>query len=129
MQRRICCFMVGMVALVGCSFEVNNPGAILEEDLNSAAAVKALVTGMSADFSEEYDGVAFMIARATDDMAGSGSYNTTNDFRVGIIEPEQTDGVWEGTQRARWVAEDGLRRMRDDITDFTFAGSDLTARA
>jgi hypothetical protein len=121
--------VVGGVGLAACSFDVDNPGRILESDLNTPEAVNALVTGMSADFSEEYDGVAFIVARATDDMAGSGSYNTTNFFRVGIINPEDIDGEWEGIQRGRWVAEDGIRRMRDDIPDFTFDGSDLVARA
>jgi hypothetical protein len=122
-------FALGVVGLAACSFDVDNPGAILESDLNTPEAVNALVTGMSSDFSEEYDGVAFIVARATDDMAGSGSYNTTNFFRVGIINAEDIDGEWEGIQRARWVAEDGIRRIRDDIPDFTFDGSDLVARA
>lgn len=120
--------LAGAVALAGCDFDVQNPGAIVESDLNTIEAVNALITGMSSDFSEEYDGTAFVVARATDDMAGSGSYNTTNFFRVGIINPEDINGEWEGIQRARWVAEDGIRRMRDDIPDFDFGGP-IVARA
>ncbi len=139
MMQRICCsirrfrlsplLVVGAVGVAACSFDVDNPGRILESDLNTPEAVNALVTGMSSDFSEEYDGTAFLIGRATDDMAGSGSYNTTNFFRVGIINPEDVDPEWEGIQRGRWVAEDGIRRMRDEITDFAFDGSPLVARA
>lgn len=118
-----------VLALSGCDFDVDNPGAILESDLNTLEAVSALVTGMSADFSEEYDGTAFLVARASDDMAGSGSYNTTNFFRMGIIQAEDVDGIWEGIQRARWVAEDGIRRLRDDIEGYVFDGNPNTARA
>lgn len=76
-------FLAGVLAVAGCDFTVQNPGAILESDLNTIEAVNAIVTGMSSDFSEEYDGVAFVIARAADDMAGSGSYNTTNFYQIG----------------------------------------------
>jgi tetratricopeptide (TPR) repeat protein len=31
--------------------------------------------------------------------------------------------------RARWVAQDGIRRMQEDITDYDFEGNALTARA
>ena len=120
---------VGVLSLAACDFDVDNPGAILETDLNTIEAVNALVTGMSSDFSEEYDGIAFVGARATDEMAGSGSYNETNFFRMGIINAEDVNGIWEGIQRARWVAEDGIRRLRDDIVDYAFDGNPLTARA
>jgi hypothetical protein len=135
MMQRICwsrltpLALAGVVGLAGCDFDVDNPGAVLESDLNTLEAIDALVTGMSSDFSEEYDGIAFTLARATDDMAGSGSYNTTNDFRRGLLEAEYQDGIWEGIQRARWVAEDGIRRMRDDIEGYEFAGNRQTARA
>ncbi len=121
--------LAGVMAVAGCDFNVQNPGAILESDLNTIEAVNAIVTGMSSDFSEEYDGTAFVIARASDDMAGSGSYNTTNFYRMGIIQAEDVDGIWEGVQRARWVAEDGIRRLRDDIEGYAFDGNRLTARA
>ena len=59
--------VVFAVTLSGCGdeglFEVKNPGAILDQDLNSARGVDALVVGMSSDFSEGYDGMAFLNAR------------------------------------------------------------------
>ena len=135
MMQRICwsrltpLALAGVVGLAGCDFDVDNPGAVLESDLNTLEAIDALVTGMSSDFSEEYDGFAFILARVTDDMAGSGSYNESNFYRLGIINAEDVDGEWEGIQRARWVAEDGIRRMRDDIKGYEFAGNRQTARA
>lgn len=136
MMQRICWSRLTPLALIGvfglaaaCDFDVDNPGRVLESDLNTLEAIDALVTGMSSDFSVQYDGIAFTIARATDDMAGSGSYNETNFFRQGVINAEDVNGIWNGIQRARWVAEDGIRRMRDDITDYEFTGNRQTARA
>ena len=110
-------------------FDVRNPGRIEDDDLNSALGVTALVTGMSSDFSSSFDEAAFAGARMSDEMAGSGSYNTTGFLRRGIIFVDsEFDFLWEGMQRARWVAESGLTRM-SNIENFEFASSPLTARA
>lgn len=115
--------------MAACDFNTYSPGRVKEEDLNAESSVKPLVTGMSSDFSEEYDGIAFLIGRASDEMAGSGSYSDTRLYRVGDIAYNYVDAVWEGISRARWVAEDGLRRMQEDIPDYQFEGNVLTARA
>ncbi len=124
--------VLAVVALAGCGdeglFDVKNPGRILDDDLNTQAGVNALVTGMSADFSEGFDGNAFMQARLTDEMAGSGSYFLTGRLRRGLIDSEDADGFWGDVQRARWVAEGGLERMRE-IEGYQFDGNPLTAKA
>ncbi len=121
--------LLGALLLVACEFEVTNPGRVLEEDLNAERAVKPLVVGMSSDFSTAYDDIAFLMARASDEMAGSGSYSSTAEFRIGLIPNDYVDWEWESISRARWVAEDGLRRMQEDIPDYQFQGNELTARA
>jgi hypothetical protein len=123
--------MVITVALSGCGgdiFDVKNPGAILDEDLNSAKGVSALVVGMSSDFSVTYDGQSFLNARGGDEMTGGGSYYLTGEVRRGLIVSEDIDGFWEGAQRARWVAEGGLERMKT-LGDYDFDNNPLTARA
>ena len=65
--------MVSVMVLAGCGgdiFDVKNPGAILDEDLNNPRGVSALVVGMSGDFSEGYDGQSFLNARGGDEMSG-----------------------------------------------------------
>lgn len=122
--------MVLMMALSGCGdvFDVKNPGAILDEDLNSARGVDALVVGMSSDFSEGYDGQSFLNARGGPEMTGGGSYYLTGEVRRGLIISEDVDGFWNDAQRARWVAEGGLERMKK-IPDYDFDNNPLTARA
>lgn len=120
--------VVTATAACGDVFDVSNPGQILDDDLNSVRGVSALVVGMSAAFSEGYDGQSFLVARGTDEMAGSGSYTTTGLFRRGIIDEEDVDGFWEDAQEARWVAEAGLERMKA-IEEYQFDGNTLTARA
>jgi len=123
--------MVMVMALSACGgdvFDVKNPGAILDEDLNSARGVDALVVGMSSDFSEGYDGQAFLNARGGPEMTGGGSYYLTGEVRRGLIVSEDVDGFWNDAQRARWVAEGGLERMKE-INDYEFDNNPLTARA
>jgi hypothetical protein len=124
--------MVFAVALSGCGdeglFDVKNPGAILDEDLNSARGVDALVVGMSSDYSASFDGQVFLNGRGGDEMTGGGSYYLTGEVRRGLIISDDVDGFWEGAQRARWVAEAGLERMKE-IGDYEFNNNPLTARA
>jgi hypothetical protein len=123
--------MVFAMALTGCSdefFDVKNPGAILDVDLNSAKGVDALVVGMSSDFSEGYDGLSFLNARGGPEMTGGGSYYLTGEVRRGLVISEDIDGFWEDAQRSRWVAEGGLERMKT-LGDYDFDNNPLTARA
>ncbi len=117
------------LGLIGCdTFEVKNPGRILDIDLNQPGALDALVTGMSADFSEGFDDLAFLGARLSDEMEASGSYFLSTRVRHGIIDYRDTDPYWEDAQRSRFVAEDGLRRMKEVLGD-AFNGDPRVARA
>lgn len=115
------------VILAGC--EVQNPGRILDEDLNDELIFQALVTGMSGDFSEGFDDLNFTMSRASDEITGSGSYFTTGLVRHGIFERDDMNDQWGSIHRARWVAENGLERMRSTYDDATFNSSRLVARA
>lgn len=124
---------LAVFGMAGCSsdsgiFDVKNPGKILDEDLNTVRGVKALVTGMSADFSVGYDDVSFLVARLGGEVAGSGSYFSTGRYRRGLMDSEDASGYFGSVNRARWVAEAGIQRMQK-IEGFTFDGNELTARA
>lgn len=123
--------LVAAVATVGCDdsiFDVTNPGRILDDDLNTARGVASLVTGMSSDFSAAYDNLSFTTAILSDEIVGSGSYFSTGRYRRGLFDSEDANGFWGGVQRARWVAEAGLIRMRN-IEGYQFDGNAETARA
>ena len=124
--------LLASFALTGCGdgsiFDVKNPGAILDDDLNTVAGVRSLVTGMSSDFSVSYDNLSFMTAILSDEIVGSGSYFSTGRYRRGLFDSEDANSFWGGVQRARWVAEAGLIRMAG-IEGYQFDGNAETARA
>jgi hypothetical protein len=117
---------VAALLLAGC--EVENPGAILDENLNDELILDALVTGISSDFSEAYDDIAFDMARGSDELSGSGSYFETNLLRRGILNREDQNFEWGSQHRTRWVAEDAVVRM-DSVLGADYAGDGRVARA
>lgn len=119
---------LGSAACDGGLFEVKNPGAILDADLDEPAAVAPMVVGMSADFSAGYDNLTFATAILSDEIVGSGSYFSTGRYRRGLFDSEDSNGFWAAVHAARWVAEAGLLRMAG-IEGYEFDGNATTARA
>lgn len=109
------------LACAACDLSVTNPGPVQDDQLNTPAAIPALVNGMSGDLSFALgnflggDGGPVM----TDELTHSGNFAAPNDYESGIITSTDVDPDYQNMQRARWVAEDGLRRMQAVLgTDF-----------
>lgn len=116
------------VALLTTGCDVTNPGTILDKDLNDQLVLDALVTGMSRDHATMMDGIAFDMARGSDEMTGGGSYFETGLLRRGILNREDQNFEWGSQHRARWVAENGLIRM-DSVLGAAYEGDPRVARA
>ncbi|GAC1517494.1 MAG: hypothetical protein NVS1B4_17940 [Gemmatimonadaceae bacterium] len=120
----------GIASLVACGdyLKVTNPGPIEDFRLNSVGAIPGLVTGMSADLSYALDYTNRLQSIAGDEMAHGGSYSNEGLWYRGIIRPEDVNEEWGRMQRARWVAESGIERMKA-IPGFRSDSSPLSARA
>lgn len=121
---------VAITAAAGCNFfDVSNPGPIADDNLNSPAAMAGLVTGMSFDLSRAYDAVTQGASIMSDDLYHAGSYGPGEGlWNRGIIRPEDINGHWGGMHRARWVAEQGIVRMKS-VLGTAYDTSPLGARA
>ena len=118
-----------LVVFAACNFfDVSNPGPIADEDLNNADAMPGLVTGMSFDLSRGMDELNYDLTVMADEQYHSGSYAAPGLFVRGIIRPEDVNGEWGEAQRARWVAESGIERMKEVMGE-DFDRSPLAARA
>ncbi|MEM7416280.1 MAG: RagB/SusD family nutrient uptake outer membrane protein [Gemmatimonadota bacterium] len=104
-----------MVAVVfsGCSLEVLNPGAIQDADLNTPELMPVLVSGVSAEYNDIGDMYAFSGARLTDEVAGTGSYTSTQEYRQGIFDWESSEGFWEQAHEAAWAADQAWIRLEE----------------
>lgn len=110
--------LAAALGLTGCSdiltLDVEAPGRIADDDLNSPTAIPGLVAGMGYDLTQAVDGSLQEILLAGGEIWHSGSYDFGT-YPRGILQqaPEDWDGEYGSMQQARWVAEDGLRRMSE----------------
>ncbi len=119
---------LAVLACTACDMSVTNPGPIQDAELNTASAMPALVNGMSGDLSLALGNFLIGNTVMTDELIHSGNYAAPNEFAVGIIRPEDVDPDYQNMQQARWVAEDGLRRMQS-VLGSNFESNADTPRA
>jgi hypothetical protein len=103
------------VALLGACKDfltVSNPGPIEDSKLESVEAVAGFVTGMSGDLSNSLDEMVRITGIASDELTHGGSYTGEGLWYRGIIKPEDINDQWALMQRARWVAEQGIERIK-----------------
>lgn len=116
----------------GCDVSVTNPGSIGDDYLDDPAAHQAVVNGMSRSLSRALNYLALTGAGSTRELLASGGtvFGITLKQRAGLLDPafEETNDHWQFSQQARWVAEDGVRRMRESLDD-SFSSSPLAAQA
>jgi hypothetical protein len=100
------------VVLSGCDLEVLNPGAIQDADLVTPELMPVLVAGVSAEYNDVQDSYAFDIARLSDELAGTGSYGSTQDYRTGFFTDQDAEGNWEQMHEAAWAADQAWQRLQ-----------------
>jgi hypothetical protein len=104
---------IALAALLGgCDFNVTNPGPLLDEDLNNASAIPALVNGMGGDLSNAIGNYLTRGSLAALELVHSGNFAAERRFAAGTIGPEDVNGDWARLHTARYVAEAGLVRMK-----------------
>lgn len=125
---------LGVLGLVACDLEVTNPGPVQDDFLNEPAAQAAIVTGMNRAFNNAFNEIARRSASAVREVFPSGN---TGRIGIGVREREglflwddgSSDLRWTESQNARWVAEDGLRRFAEVLSEAEMSSSELVARA
>lgn len=104
--------VVALLPLGACDLlKVEAPGRIADEDLNSPVAFDGLVAGMQYDLSQGYDASTEELVTFSGELWHGGSYDL-GEVPRGITDPEDQNFEWAEGQKARWTAEDGLRRMK-----------------
>lgn len=127
-RRAIGAAVAASVMLGACDFTVTNPGPLLDDDLNNASAMPALVNGMGGDLSNAMGNYLTRGSLAGLELVHSGNFAAERQFATGVIRPEDVNGDWARMHTARWVAENGLVRMRT-VLGTAFETNPLTIRA
>lgn len=127
-MRRAASALVATLALTACSADVTNPGPLEDSQLNTPAAMPALVNGMSGDLSYALGNYDERGGLASGELTESGQYAAENSFYLGQLTPEYMNTDWANMQTARWTAEHGLERMKQ-VLGSSFESNADTPRA
>jgi hypothetical protein len=129
-RRRFGVALLAAIGLAACSdtLSVTNPGPIPDTALQTAEAVPSFVSGMAGDLSNALDELVRITGIASDELAHGGSYTGEGLWYRGIIRPEDINDQWALMQRARWVAEAGIERIKA-LPGYTYDTDAAAARA
>lgn len=124
-----------IASVVACDLGVTNPGPVNESALNDPAANSAIVNGMGRSLSLALGYIAYTGGIISREIVASGSNNValfgvSQKQRAGSLDSGlgETNDHWRFAQQARWIAEDGVRRMRTTL-GADFSKSPLAAQA
>jgi len=120
-MRARCVKSIGlMVALLlaACDTSVSNPGPVEDEFLSDPGAQTALVNGAGRALATGINWIGYTgaaVAREIHPAGSTGSFGITNRWQNGELNADDGDlnDHWELAQRARWVAEETVRRIED----------------
>jgi hypothetical protein len=134
LRRLVSVSALGVLLVAGNSCDrITDPGPVDDAVLDDPVSHPALVNGMSRSLSRALNYVAYTGGALSREIVASGSmtlFGITTRQRAGLLDPStsETDDHWRFAQQARWVAEDGVRRMRAGLGN-EFATSALAAEA
>jgi hypothetical protein len=118
-------------ALTACDLTVANPGPVQDEFLNDAGAHPAVVAGIELSLIQGINMVAFFGSEAAKEYTQGGRIHPIKlPPNPGQLDHDQElpNNAWNDAHRARWVAEDGVRRLRESLAS-DFGSSALAAQA
>ncbi len=116
MRTRIGSVALMLLATAACDTTVTNPGPVQDEFLLDRNAATAMVNGAGRALSGGINWIGYTGAAITRELhpAGStGSFGISARWQNGELNPDDGDlnAHWELGQRARWLAEETLRRL------------------
>src|SRR5262245_6634124 len=105
-----------LAAPMACDTNVSNPGPVQDEFLNDRNAAAAMVHGAGRALSQGMNWIGYTgaaVAREIHPAGSTGSFGISNRWQNGELGSDDSDldTHWEQAQRARWVAEEAIRRL------------------
>jgi hypothetical protein len=105
-----------LAAPMACDTKVTNPGPVQDEFLDDRNAAAAMVSGAGRALSQSINWIGYTGAAVTREIhpAGStGSFGISNRWQTGELGADDSDldTHWAEGQRARWIAEEAIRRL------------------
>jgi hypothetical protein len=105
-----------VIATAACDTTVTNPGPVQDEFLADRNAATAMVNGAGRALSAGLNWISYTgaaVSREVHPAGSTGSFGISARWQNGELNPDDggLDTHWEQAQRARWLAEETLRRL------------------
>jgi hypothetical protein len=105
-----------LAAPVACDTNVSNPGPVQDQFLSDRNAAAAMVSGAGRALSQSINWIGYTgaaVAREIHPAGSTGSFGISNRWQNGELGEDDSDldTHWSEGQRARWIAEEALRRL------------------
>lgn len=105
-----------LLGTAACNTEVTNPGPVQDDFVSDRNAAAALVNGAGRGVASGMNWVFYTgaaVAREIHPAGSTGSFGISNRWQNGELAADDADldTHWEQAQRARWVAEEAIRRL------------------
>jgi hypothetical protein len=105
-----------LMATAACDTTVTNPGPVQDEFLADRNAASAMVNGAGRALSSGLNWISYTgaaVAREIHPAGSTGSFGISARWQNGELNGDDADlnTHWEEAQRARWLAEETLRRL------------------
>jgi starch-binding outer membrane protein, SusD/RagB family len=117
-NKGLAAILAGAFMFTACDLGVENPGQIDDSDLDTPEAITPLVNGVKGDFGYATTipgggGLYTVTGVLTDELVHVGSWIPIRlaSFGVSINSEPENQSRWSYASRARWVAEDAIRRI------------------
>lgn len=110
------CAALLLAGALSCDTKVTNPGPVQDEFLNDRTAAAAMVNGAGRALASGINWISYTgaaVAREIHPAGSTGSFGITTRWQTGELNADDgdLDTHWEQAQRARWLAEETLRRL------------------
>lgn len=110
------CSVLLLAGAVSCDTKVTNPGPVQDVFLNDRSAALAMVNGAGRALAQGINWISYTgaaVSREVHPAGSTGSFGITQRWQIGDLTSDDVDvnTHWEQAQRARWLAEETLRRM------------------
>jgi hypothetical protein len=112
--------LLAVVAMGACDFEATDPTSIGEEDIQTDAAMTALMVGAVKSYDDAYERLVMFTGVISDEMVASGSWDPWHQADkngIILIDAPESDHInipwrlWREMQRARVAAEETFEWM------------------
>lgn len=110
--------IVLVLAFGACDLDVTNPGPVQDEFLATEDAQDGVVNGAGRALSSALNWVSYTggaISREVTPSGSIGSFGISLRTQEGNLDANETSTHWNTSQRARWMAESGATRMKDEV--------------